>query len=310
MTRRNVFFAGSAWAVLCVLGGCATAPALPTEQQISASTAPSTVPIPLPTEVAAHASHTSTPSAASYNPLVHCTGDGSPTVVLEHGLGDNQFTWSFVQPEVATFTRVCSYTRAQKGQVPQPRTSAQIVADVHTIFGNRDIAGPYVLVEHSIGGFHVRLYAHHYPDEVVGMVLVDSSHEDQRERFLAVLPPTISDESPFLQGIAAADDPALNPEGFEWEASAAQVRASGSLGDRPLIVVTRGRPAEPSALGLPPDVAVHVEEVWQDLQQDLATLSTTSTHIIAEESGHFIHKDQPDLVVDAIRHVVDVARER
>ena len=230
-------------------------------------------------------------------------------MVLEHGMGDNQFTWLFVQPDVAHFTRVCSYTRAQQGQVPQPRTSAQIVADVHTILAKAGIAGPYVLVGHSIGGFHVRLYAHHYPDEVVGMVLVDSSHEDQRERFLAVLPPTISDESPFVQEIAA-DDPQLNPEGFDWEASAAQVRASGSLGDRPLIVVTRGRPAEPSELGLPPDVAVQVEDVWQELQQELANLSTNSTHIIAEESGHFIHKDQPDVVVDAIRHVVDVVRER
>ncbi len=307
MTRRNVFFSSIAWVVLCFFGGCATAPAPPTEQQTSDSTAPSTVPLTPPMEVAEHASHMSTPSAASYNPLVQCKGEGSPTVVLEHGMGDNQFTWLFVQPEVAQFTRVCSYTRALKGQVPQPRTSAQIVADMHTIFGNADIAGPYVLVGHSIGGLHVRLYAHHYPDEVVGMVLVDASHEDQQERFLAVLPP----DSQAAQDLRTnVENPELNPEGLDWEASAAQVRASGSLGDMPLIVVTRGTHPDPSELGLPHDVAVQGEEVWQELQQDLAKLSTNSTHIIAEESGHFIHKDQPDVVVAAIRQVVDVARER
>lgn len=108
-----------------------------------------------------------------------CTGEGSPTVVLDSGLPGSSLSWWFVQPEVAKFTRVCSYDRAGLGWSdagPMPRTSQQIVEELHTLLTNGRIKGSHVLVGHSFGAFTVRLYASTYPEEVAGMVLVDPLH--------------------------------------------------------------------------------------------------------------------------------------
>ena len=112
---------------------------------------------------------------------IDCTGEGSPTVILDSGLGDTYLAWRKVQPELAKFTRVCSYDRAGLGyseSSSQPRTSKVIAAELHALLQAADIAPPYVLVGHSVGGFDVRLYASLYPTEVAGMVLVDASHPD------------------------------------------------------------------------------------------------------------------------------------
>ncbi len=113
---------------------------------------------------------------------INCTGKGSPTVVMESGAGDFSFDWGLVQPEVARFTRVCTYDRAgyawsEPG--PTPRTMQQIVYELHTGLDKAGVKGPYVLVGHSFGGLIVRVYASQFPKEITGMVLVDSSHENQ-----------------------------------------------------------------------------------------------------------------------------------
>jgi len=248
-----------------------------------------------------------------YHLYIHCLGTGRPTVLLEAGLGSPSEVWGLVQPAVARFTRVCAYDRAGVGGSdagPRPRTSATIVAELHTLLNRAGITGPYVLVGHSLGGFHVRLYAGRYPREVVGMVLVDASHPDQIARELAVLPPRRPHESPFVTALrdsltSTRPEPT---EGLDLRASAAQVRAVGSLGARPLVVLTRGRLGD----GFPPDVPADVVrrdgQVWQDLQNRLARLSSDSTHVLARESGHFIQVQQPQLVIEAIRQVVRSAR--
>ena len=112
-------------------------------------------------------------------------GSGGPTVVLESGLGCISSDWGLVQSEIAKFTTVISYDRAGMGwseESPCPRTSQQIVEDLHTLLHNAKIPGPYILVGHSFGGPNVQLYAITYPDEVAGLVLVDSSHEEQEKR--------------------------------------------------------------------------------------------------------------------------------
>jgi pimeloyl-ACP methyl ester carboxylesterase len=114
---------------------------------------------------------------------IHCTGEGGPTVVLEAGAGDLSFDWTFVQPGVARFTRVCSYDRAGYGWSdpgPQPRTARQIALELHTGLQKAGLKSPYVLVGQSFGGFLVRAFARYYPQDVVGMVLVDCLHEDSR----------------------------------------------------------------------------------------------------------------------------------
>src|SRR2546430_2574221 len=121
-----------------------------------------------------------------YRLHIHCTGTGSPTVILDAGLGGTSLDWSKVQPAVARFTRVCSYDRAGYGWSdtgPGPRTSQQIVKELHLLLMHAQISGPYLLVGHSVGGLNMRLYAYRYPHEVAGMVLLDSTSEHQFAQF-------------------------------------------------------------------------------------------------------------------------------
>src|SRR5690349_22698564 len=109
-----------------------------------------------------------------YRLHIQCVGTGSPTVVLDAGLGGSSLDWSLVQPELGRSTRVCAYDRAGMGWSdlgPQPRTPRQIADELHTLLTNAGIAGPYVLVGHSLAGKNVRLFAQQYPAEVGAMVL-------------------------------------------------------------------------------------------------------------------------------------------
>ena len=127
-----------------------------------------------------------------YQLHIYCTGSGSPAVILESGLGDSYISWKKVQPQIAKFTRVCSYDRAGLGfsyYTRHPSTSKHFAQELHTLLHNAGIPPPYVLVGHSMGGFTVRLYASLYRSEVAGMVLVDSSHPEQQKR----LPPALND---------------------------------------------------------------------------------------------------------------------
>jgi pimeloyl-ACP methyl ester carboxylesterase len=121
-----------------------------------------------------------------YRLHINCTGTGSPTVILDAGLGGSSLDWSKIQPGVARFTRVCSYDRAGYGWSdtgPGPRTSQQIVQELHLLLVHAQINGPYLLVGHSVGGLNMRLYAYRYPAEVAGMVLLDSTNEHQFAQF-------------------------------------------------------------------------------------------------------------------------------
>jgi len=113
---------------------------------------------------------------------IDCSGQSSPTVILESGSGGPSVDWLMVQPEVAKFSRVCSYDRAGYGwsdSGPRPRSSLQIARELHQLLQAAGEKGPYVLVGHSMGGYDIRVYAGQYPNDVAGMVLIDASHEDQ-----------------------------------------------------------------------------------------------------------------------------------
>ena len=281
-----------------------------------------------------------------YRLHLRSAGNGGPTVVMDAGLGGASISWSLVQPEIAKFTTVCTYDRAGMGWSdvgPRPRTSQQIVKELHTLLRNGGIKKPYVLVGHSSGGFNMLLYARQYPDEVAGLVLVDASHERQLERFPnPPLPDRILKKMmPYLYKILPPlgvghlvmrekPDPRLPPavremneavrlrsqtantaadELLSLEESFAQFSSVPEmLGDMPLIVLSRGK--KWLTPGMSAELNKQYDQVWNELQADHAARSRNGIRIIAEKSGHFIQKDQPELVIDAVRRVVEAVRAR
>jgi len=289
---------------------------------------------------------------AAFNNLLlnlDCRGQGSPTVILDSGLGVPAIGWNPVQTEVAKFTRVCSYDRAGYGWsegTALPRTSSEIAKELHALLEASGEKGPYILVGHSFGGYNIRVYNGAYSGEVVGMVLVDASHEDQNERMPATLQTFMkktmeemkSQEklAPLLLRFGVVrftqrnqgEAPGVTKEfGQEmlylqrqekfieaaaaelgaFEESAKEVRASGNLGDKPLIVLTAGKSADASQLppGFPKkEFEEFHNEVWvKELQVKESQLSTRGKRIMVPDSDHMIPFERPDTIVAAIHEV-------
>jgi pimeloyl-ACP methyl ester carboxylesterase len=267
---------------------------------------------------------------------IDCSGDGNPTVVLDSGLGDTYLSWRKVQPEISKFARVCSYDRAGLGfseSVSGPRTSKVIAEQLHALLQAAHVAPPYIVVGHSMGGYDVRLYASLYPNEVAGMVLVDASHPEQDKRF----PPEIRNmqgswmrEAEFLEytmpfGIPrlmgfCEHDPSLRAAECNWRTahgglaemrafpqSASETAATGTLGNIPLAVLSHD-PEKPSS-ELSPDLAKPMNQEWEKMQEELSHLSSRGTQTIAKNSSHYIQLDRPEIVIDAVRSVVQQARQ-
>ncbi len=224
-----------------------------------------------------------------------CLGEGSPTVVLEAGGEGNSDAWSPVQPGISEFTTVCAYDRAGEGfsdSVPAHEDIEAMVHDLHALLGAASIPGPYVLVGHSFGGRFVPAFAELYRSEVAGMVLVDPGQE----------------------GFLARAEQELSPGewGLYMEAGGGVVarmqQMEGDLrvgppGDIPLVVLSASRRIDRP--GLSDDLNEKLHVVLTNLQRELAANSPQGTHITAENSGHGIQFDRPDLVLDAVRQVVE-----
>lgn len=290
---------------------------------------------------------------------IYCTGEGSPTVVVDAGNGDFSLGWSGIQPEVAKSTRICTYDRAGYGwsdPSPKPRTATVMAEELHILLVNAGVEPPYVLVAHSLGGHNVRMFTDLYPDEVVGMVLVDSGHPDQMERFppeytnlnkqqmfyfsvmafmsrFGILrlignasqgqdfaPPAVlkmpEDVQPVYMAMMSHPsyfDATLGELNAIPEISD-QVRATRNLGDLPLVVLTADETLDPATLetvGMPAGFdSTAIQEIWLELQAELAALSTNSRHIIVKDSSHAIQLDQPEVVIQAILDMLELARPR
>ncbi len=253
---------------------------------------------------------------------LECRGSGGPTVILESGAGNDGRVWDTVAlegatkvavlPAVAGFTHVCAYDRpntfldpdhpSRSDPLAMPRTAAEIVADLHELLTAASVPGPYVMVGHSFGGLVTRLYASTYPADVVGLVLVDAVHDDWWETLDSALTPAQRD--------AAAAEPAEFPglERIDTDASADQMReaaATSPLRPMPLVVLTHGRPWDWPP-GFPVDA---IEAIWRPLQDDLIALVPDARLVVAEQSRHHIQIDEPNLVIEAIRQVVDAVRD-
>lgn len=226
---------------------------------------------------------------------MECEGDGSPTVILESGMGGDHRTWEHVQPAVADEVRVCTYDRAGIGEstpAPGTRTAADAVSDLQRLLEVAEIEPPYVLVGFSWGGAIAQLYAATHPDSIAGLVLVESNHPREAEQFEAHLTPEQID----VDRKMALD----NPEAVDPQASFAELQAAGPLPDVPLVVVTAGRPAE-----WPPgwDSATF-DALRAEQQADLVTFTSRGRQIVAEDSGHHVPSEQPEVIIEAIRSVL------
>jgi pimeloyl-ACP methyl ester carboxylesterase len=270
-------------------------------------------------------------NVGGYSLHINCVGEGSPTVILEAANLGTSAHWVRVQQQVAETTRVCAYDRAGMGwseRGPEPRDAKQVTGELHTLLKDADTEGPYVLVGHSYGGLYARMYAARYPNEVAGVVLVDSSHPEQFtrspegramyeqiRRLGAVIPFltrlgvirlfNVYPAHPDLPPQQRAQIEAFNSSTRQVATTAAefratpettaQVRSTGTLGDKPLAVISAGEQSSS----------------WLELQDQLAALSSDSIHRVVEGATHesLLYESRDAQVTGAaILEVVEVVR--
>jgi len=274
-------------------------------------TPPSAVPTASPTPAPRPTLPGDKYEVGGYNLYVDCKGTGEPTVILESGLEGDVVTWKEVHPAVAKFTRVCRYDRAglaHSDYGPIPRNAELTAQDLHALLTKADISPPYILVGHSFGGLLIRRYAFDFPNEVTGMIFVDSLQEDWWDEALALLPPDSSNDSPRLASfrqylIEGWRNPSSNFEKMDIPAVVEQIRKTESFGDMPITVLTAGKFTALNP-GLPTDLETSLATLFTEEQSRLAALSTNGNQIIIPDTGHNMPLENPVAVVDAIREMV------
>lgn len=258
-----------------------------------------------------------------------CMGSGSPTIVLDAGLGNDGLIWGGVQPVLAKTTRVCSYDRAGFGwsdSLPDPRDAEHIAAELHGLLDAANIRGPIVLMGHSISGIYVRAYTTRYRANVAGLIFVDSSTPLQNRNpafrrvnpsgwrhrlgmmryqatFVLGLPRVRGECSRGLPGFDARagklqseDDcrGAFSAVAAEWRSidrSGEETVGTGPFGDLPILIFSQD-PAQTTAEGSPRDMVNN----WFTMQENLKKLSTRSRRIVAKGSGHMVQLTRADLL--------------
>ena len=253
---------------------------------------------------------------------IDCVGNKSPTILIDVGIAGSSASWYKIAQTLSNNVRTCLYDRAGYGWSDPgrgERTTATIVHELNLLINKAEIPGPFVLVGHSFGGFTARYLAARFPKNVVGLVLVDSSHPEQIYRLSAL---DKAEQKPLVTGRKN-----LVPDDFseferKWyflnssrkatlaqmgelkyfKESAYQVKHSGPIKDIPVAVLSRGIGQLPELSG------VSLENEWQDMQKDLLKLSRNSWHLIVADSGHEIHKEAPNHIVENILKVVNKSK--
>lgn len=246
-----------------------------------------------------------------YHLHAECRGNGQPTIVIEAASGEagtRDPSWEVVTKTLSRTHRVFRYDRASLGSSDAPpslpRTFQDSAEELHRLLTKAQVPGPYVLVGHSIGGLIVRCFVARYPTNVVGMVLVDSSHPAQwATQWAASSPPSGPLRKPDVQADTSQVRPGQAPEEHDLVVGSNRMVRMGKLGDLPLVVLTQGQRwrLDPT---LPEAITRAAEKDWQEwleLQRSLLTLSTNSRHYISVTGGHYIQRDDPELVIKAIQ---------
>ena len=261
-----------------------------------------------------------------------CAGSGSPTVVLEPGAGGTSASMGWVAPAVASQTRVCVYDRVGRGgsePVDRPQDGARVATDLHTLLHRAGVPGPYVLAGHSFGGLYVRIFAAHYPDEVAGLVLIDSTASREPAKSVIPAPPPREDEGSYdgvgrfatlvslsarvglarlIGDLMGGTLPARSQELLRYDTAQAHtvrsvveeyLRGGGSqqaaslrdFGEKPLFVLTAGVGSDAS---------------WMAVQQKSTTLSTNSVHEVVDGANHQGLEDEKQYAAHITQAVLDV----
>ena len=249
---------------------------------------------------------------------IHCHGTGRPTVVIDTGLGESYDSWGSMIESLSRETRVCAYNRAGYGQSepgPMPRDSQRAADELHLLLANSGENSPFLLVGHSLGALNMQVYAHIYPEQVIGLVLLDPSplawmmgkgFPELRELFIEQMKAMREDadaagssSDPEARAIAAY----LNAVASEFEEffgrTAEEVAEIHSFGELPLTVIGATEP-EPG-FG---EYAQAYRQFWNEESQMLAGKSEAGKFILAEGSSHHIHLDAPQVVTDAILEMI------
>ncbi len=266
---------------------------------------------------------------------INCIGEGSPSVIIDSGIGGFSLEWFKIQNNLSKDVRVCSYDRAGYGWSdpgPRPRTTARITRELRALLLEAKIPGPYVLVGHSFGGYNIRYFASEYPSLVSGLVLIDASHPEQfnTEEFKRAEPnpnitkhknsiqfrlvhPIIADNYPEekkrmayrLMSTIKSKSTLINESDY-MEISAKQVAVRSQLPFTfPVVIITRGKRVWPHN-----EMGDRREQQWSNLQHDLENIAIKPNHFLAYNSGHVVHLDQPDLVSENILYAVNKARRQ
>ncbi|SMD41105.1 Pimeloyl-ACP methyl ester carboxylesterase [Bacillus sp. JKS001846] len=214
-----------------------------------------------------------------------------PTVIMDAGYGDYSKAWKSIVSEISTLTEVLVYDRAGLGKSeksPNPRTSIYMIKELKEVLIQLNIKPPYILVGHSFGGVNARMYTSEYPQEVAGILLVDSTPEAYRERFL----PTMSKE------FQDAYNKQFVCEGTyeEFMESLKQLKDSRRKMNVPLIVISAGKKAHYSE---------ESQGLWNEMQKEILQISPNGEFIIAKNSAHYIQNDEPEVVVNAVKRLID-----
>ncbi len=263
-----------------------------------------------------------------------CAGSGSPTVVLVTGYRDTSDIWSIdqhnpttprtmVMPSVAEFTRVCAYDRpgtatalgdedliGRSDAIPQPRTVTEAADELHALVHAAGIETPFVLAAHSLGGAIARVYASAYPEDVSGMVLIEAYSEFIEalmtpEQWQALVTFNVDYGTDTVNPIPGYGDMETIPYGSMNQ----ELRDTAPLGDLPLAVMSHGVPFEIDTVPEAFTSAAQLEDFLTSANEQQATLAPDGRYWLAETSGHYVHQDQPELVIEAIRQVVTGVRD-
>ncbi|MFK7853972.1 MAG: alpha/beta fold hydrolase [Granulosicoccus sp.] len=255
---------------------------------------------------------------------VDCLGEGETTVLFEAGLGGSSIEWKPIQESLSQRVRACIYDRAGyawSDPAPFPRHAREMARESDILLSEIGADGPLILVGHSFGGFIIRELSLIRRQSMIGMILIDASHEDQLLRLEAaagksmmpkgdsfvVSPIEVPESLPEnlrrkIQAFSRMRKTysALHSEMTYFRQSAQQVKRDRVTVDYPLIVVSRGLD-----LYAKDKQGVEKTAIWKQLQSDLALLSTDSKLVIAENSGHHVHTEQPQLIVEQILSILD-----